>query len=181
MMANLKKSKKITGIWGIMIILLISACLMVFATNAMAESLKCKLTNNAVKVEFMPIGDEKGHAIGVYENRGLMIHENGEVATEISKGTFESIEGINYFKGYCVQTFEDDSTIWMKYEGSSKLAPNGKGRVVEKTDFEIFKGTGRFKGIKGSGTFQGGQPAFTKESRGYWHYDFMGTYTLPPK
>ena len=180
-MANLKKHKNITGIWGIMIILVISAYFLVFATKAMAEPLKYREATKAFKVEVIPVGDEKGHVIGVFENRGLMFHENGEVATEISRGTFESTEGINYWKGYCVQTFEDDSTIWMKHEGSSKPASNGKGRVVEKATFEIFKGTGRFEGIKGSGTFKGGQPAFTKESRGYWYFDFTGNYTLPPK
>jgi hypothetical protein len=149
-------------------------------TQAGAEPLNWKLTNNAVKGEVVQISDEKGHVIGVYENRGLMFHENGDVATEISKGTFESVGGINHFKGYCEQTFNDDSTIWMKYEGSSKPDPNGKGRVGEAT-FEIYKGTGRFEGIKGSGTFKGGQPAFTKESSGYWYWDFTGTYLVPPK
>jgi hypothetical protein len=46
---------------------------------------------------------------------------------------------------------------------------------------EFAEGTGRFKGIKGSGTYIGKAPQWDNDykAKGFTHYKFSGTYTLP--
>lgn len=70
------------------------------------------------------------------------------------------------FKAKSVLKFQDGSTITTRYTGtvnSEGYATNGSGKFVE--------GTGRYKGIKGTVTFDGR----ISES------DWIGQYTLPKK
>ncbi|GAJ02953.1 unnamed protein product [marine sediment metagenome] len=122
-------------------------------------------------MESIQVGDVKGHFVGMYEIKGLSSHKNGEVATYMDWGTFDSIEG---FKGYFVLTFEDGSTQWAKYQGTSKPAQGGKITLYEGT-WKYIKGTDRFAGIEGSGSFTGKN--FTPPDVVY--IDYAGTYTLP--
>jgi hypothetical protein len=137
-----------------------------------AESFKARLINGMTKMETIAVGDEEGHVVGVYERKGVTMYENGEVANEVTRGTFDSAKG---WQGYCLQTFQDGSTMWMRHRGSMR-----KGKVVEAT-FELIGGTGRYEGIKGSGTFTGGYVAYAEDSRAYGDWHFTGTYTLPKK
>jgi hypothetical protein len=70
------------------------------------------------------------------------------------------------YKAKSVLKFQDGSTITTRYSGTvdpASFATSGKG--------EFIGGTGRYKGIKGSVTFDGR----LSES------DWIGTYTLPKK
>jgi hypothetical protein len=156
-------------IWVFFGILVISAWVLGFAALAQAEDLKCKLISMGTKVETNKIDDEEGHIIGIFERKGLMIHENGELANELNRGFIEVVKGVRKFQGYCLQTFKDGSTMMMKHQGT-----NVKGQIVE-ASFQFIKGTGRFEGIKGQGTYTG-------QDYGSFNYlQFTGTYTLPQK
>jgi hypothetical protein len=156
-------------IWVLFGILVILAWVLGSAAPSQAEDLKWKLISMGTKVETNKIDDQEGHIIGIFERKGLMIHENGDVANELNRGFIDIVKGVRKFQGYCLQTFKDGSTIMMKHQGT-----NVKGQVVE-ASFELIKGTGRFDGIKGQGTFTGQD----YESFNYLH--FTGTYTLPQK
>ena len=61
--------------------------------------------------------------------------------------------------------------------------PSGKFRGFTDKPIEFVKGTGRFKGIKGKGTFSGKTAMWDKDfsSKGFAYYEYTATYTLPPK
>jgi hypothetical protein len=59
--------------------------------------------------------------------------------------------------------------MMMKHQGT-----NVKGQIAE-VSFELIKGTSRFEGIKGQGTYTG-------QDYGSFNYlHFTGSYTLPQK
>ena len=155
--------------WVLFVILVISAWVLGSAAPAQAADLKCKLISMGTKVETNKIDDQEGHIIGIFERKGLMVHENGEVANELNKGFFDSVKGVSKYQGYCLQTFKDGSTMMMKHQGTIN-----KGQIAD-ASFEFIKGTGRFEGIKGRGTYTG-------QNYGSFNYlQFTGTYTLPQK
>jgi hypothetical protein len=174
-MTTAKNGKKVSVNRAILCILMISVWILMSAAPVKAETLKCTLVSGMTKVETLKVDDQEGHIVGVYERKGVMVHENGEIANELNRGVFDSVKGVNKWQGYCVQTFKDGSTMWMKHQGTGE-----KGQIVEAT-FELIKGTGRFEGIKGQGTFTGGRVAFSKDHGGFNHLHFTGTYTLPKK
>lgn len=157
------------SMWIFFGILVITAWVLGFASSTQAEDLKCKLISTVTKVDINKVDDQEGHIVGTLERKGLMIHENGEVANELNKVIFDRVKEGSKWQGYCLQTFKDGSTIMMKHQGT-----NEKGQIVA-ASFELIKGTGRFEGIKGKGTFTG-------QDHGSFNYlQFTGTYTLPKK
>jgi hypothetical protein len=60
------------------------------------------------------------------------------------------------------------------------VPPGGKFGGYSMTA-EYAKGTGRFEGIKGSGTLTAKTPQWDNEykAKGFGYYEFSGTYTLP--
>ena len=155
--------------WCFLGIVAISAWILGPAAQAEAEELNSRLISTITKVETNKIDDQEGHVVGTFERKGLMVHENGEVANELNRGIFDNVGGVSKWQGYCLQTFKDGSTMMMKHHGT-----NVKGQIAE-ASFELIKGTGRFEGIKGGGTFTG-------QDYGSFNYlQFTGTYTLPQK
>jgi hypothetical protein len=155
--------------WVLFGILVISAWVLGSVVPAQSADLKCKLISMGTKVETNKIDDQEGHIIGIFERKGLMVHENGEVANELNKGFFDSVKGVSKYQGYCLQTFKDGSTMMMKHQGTIN-----KGQFAD-ASFEFIKGTGRFEGIKGQGTYTG------QNYESFNYLQFTGTYTLPQK
>ena len=174
-----KKDRKMTfTIWCLGVILIIAAWLLVPATQAGAETMNWKLVSMLERVEMVKVGDVEGVVIGVIDRKGLSIYENGDIATTTCRGTFDTKKG---FQGYSALTFEDGSTIVVAWRGPiSRVPPGGKFGGYTAT-FEYIKGTGRFKGIKGSGTFSSKEPRWDKDfkAKGFTYYEYAGTYTLP--
>jgi hypothetical protein len=158
--------KSIRVLFGILVL---SGWVLGSASPAQAEELKCRLISTVTKVETNKIDDQEGHIIGIFERKGLMLHDNGEVANELNRGVIDVVAGVNKWQGYCLQTFKDGSTMMMKHQGT-----NDKGKIVE-ASFEFVKGTGRFEGIKGRGTYTG------QNYESFNYLQFTGTYTLPEK
>jgi hypothetical protein len=166
-------------IWLVGAIFLITGCLLMPATQAGAEGFKCKITNYVTKVEFIPVGDAKGHIMGVYERRGLVLFEDGEVATLLSRGTFDWTNGNGPGEKYTQMTFKDGSTTWSKSHATATRGPGEKLTSIKFTG-EYVKGTGRFKGIKGSISCEGGYVTpLSKETKGDICLECTGTRTLP--
>ena len=150
-------------------------------TQAGAEDFKCKITNYLTKVEYIPVGDAKGHIVGVYERRGLVMFENGEVATLLSRGTFDWTAGNGPVEFYTIMTFKDGSTTWTKNDCTGTRAPGEKLTYIKFTG-KYVKGTGRFKGIKGSVSCEGKYVTpYSKETKGDLCLECTGTKTVPSK
>jgi hypothetical protein len=167
-------------IWGFISILVIAGFLLGSVTQAGAETLKGRSVLTATKDQRIPVNDEAGHVLGMQILEGLAFFENGEIAKLRTHSVFDSTPG----KGsqainYNIWTFEDGSTIVNRTQ--RLMVPDNSGNFSAKNTSEILKGTGRFEGIKGTGSATGKNfvPAEGEAVRVY--SDFTWTYTLPGK
>lgn len=183
-METRKGRMKSVALWGMVGFLLVAVCLLVSAPSAQAETVKFKLTSYVAQTEAIPVGDVEGHIVGVFSRKGLVLFENGEVATFTNWGTLDLIKGKGPYQGYYLLTYEDGSTAALKINGFHEPAPGGKGLFLYKITGEYTQGTGRFQGIKGtlSATGKSLTPySKEKDSRGDVVFEGTATYTLPPK
>jgi hypothetical protein len=147
------------------------------AIQAGAENMNFKLVSMVEKLEMVKVTETEGVMIGVIDRKGLSIFDNGEIATTNCRGTFDTKKG---FQGYTSMTFEDGSTLILSWKGPTSRSRDGKydqyGMAAE-----YVEGTGRFKGIKGSGTYTGKAPQWDADdkAKGFTYYEVSGTYTLP--
>jgi len=149
------------------------------ASVAGAETMKCRQVTFFTKLEVIQVGDVPDHIIGVYDQTGLASFDTGEVASLALKGTADYIKGSGPIQGYTIFTFEDGSTFALKWQGSGRADPMGKGSRFESTA-TIIRGTGRWAGIQGEGTATGRR--FVPLGAGAQLYtDVTLTYTLPSK
>jgi hypothetical protein len=132
-------------------ILLISAWVLTSAIQVGAETLNYKVYTYATKAESVPVGDVEGHTLGLNTRRAFLVFENGEVATQSSVITIDRIKGSGPSLQYSTITFSDGSTIIIKSQNIGTGTASGARATAEMTK-EIIKGTGRFEGIKGTGT-----------------------------
>jgi hypothetical protein len=141
------------------------------------KTMNFKLVSMLEKVEVVKVTDMEGVVIGVIDRKGLSMFENGDIATTACRGTFDTKKG---FQGYSSLTFADGSTLVLSWTGpTSRVAPGGKfGGFTAK--FEYANGTGRFKGIKGKGTFSEKKPNWDKafKTKGFTYYEWTETYDL---
>ena len=149
-----------------------------FAAPALSETLKCKSEAKVREQNSDMVTEE--HYVGATIREGSLTCDNGETATLRSYGTWDVIfkkEGFS--QTYTVLTFNDNSKILTKFQGRQIPDPEGKADWIWSGmtgTSEILKGTNRFKGIKGSVSFEGKQLP-SKISTSEWTF----TYTLPPK
>ena len=153
------------------VVLLIATCLLLYANQVREETEKGRVVFHMIIKEEIEVGDVPGHVVGVIEDKGLTFYENGEIATMSTVYTFDNTYGIGTAQGYSIYTFEDGSTQVHKWQES------WPEKGLTKGTFTYLRGSGRFEGIKGSGSFTG--KFFESIATGY--DDFTGTYTLPKK
>jgi hypothetical protein len=145
-----------------------------------AETVKGRSAYHFTKIERIEVGDVSGHVIGVAEHRGLMSLDTGEVAIHVSRLMFDYTNGSGTFQGYNSVTFDDGSTKIFKAQGRTTAQPAGVS-TFEAT-YTYLKGTGRFEGIQGTGSFTGKRIApLTPGASGDSYLDFTETYTLPSR
>jgi hypothetical protein len=80
--------------------------------------------------------------------------------------------------------FEDGSTLVLSWKGPTSQSRPAGGKFREYTiAVEYAEGTGRFKGVKGNGTYTAKEPQWDDDykAKGFAYYQFAGTYTLPSK
>ena len=166
---------------------LMIASVLVFAlgfsvNQATAEELKWKVTSYISNIQNIPVGDEEGHRLAVFERRGAVIFEDGETAALVGTGTTDATKDGQGGSSYYQFTFKDGSTIWSKWQFTGKLPPGEKLMTIE-PKAEFIKGTGRFDGIKGNFTCKGGfiTPVTQDKTKGDIVLECSGTRILPHK
>jgi hypothetical protein len=133
-------------------ILVISSFVLASVIQTGAETLKFKFYSYVTQYyESVPVGDVEEHMLGLMTRRAFCILENGEIATEIAVMTNDLIKGSGSAIQYRSMTFADGSTIIVRAQTTREAAVAGKPAAA-RTTREIIKGTGRFEGIKGTGT-----------------------------
>jgi len=150
------------------------------AIQAGAETVKGRYVYHFFKVERIEVGDVPGHLIGVADGRGLVSSDTGEVATQLTKLLFDYTNGSGPFQAYNLITYEDGSTKISKVQGRTTAQASGVS-TFEGT-YTFIKGTGRFEGIQGTGSFTGKRTApLTPGGPADCYLDFTETYTLPSR
>jgi hypothetical protein len=161
-------------------ILVISAWVLGSGIQAGAETLKGRSVMTETKDEHISVNDEPGHVLGVQITEGLATFENGEIAKIKNHNIYDIIPGkVAQAIIYTIWTFEDGSTVVTRTQRLMVSDPDGK--LSAKNTTELIKGSGRFLGIKGTGsatgkTFQRSEGEAMRSVN-----DFTWTYTLPTK
>ncbi len=101
----------------------------------------------------LPVLENKDHIVGIAAFRGLAIFPNDDVAVHQYEGWFDLTKGSGPFHGYALWTFQDGSQITARYAGSARKV--GEEGVAVAAKFDEISGTGRYRGVKGSGAFAG--------------------------
>jgi hypothetical protein len=151
-----------------------------FPTQAMAEELKWKEISYISNVQGIPVGDEEGHRLAVFERRGSVIFEDGEMAADFIVGTADITKESNIGECHQQYSFKDGSTIWTKAQFTGKI-PSGEKLFFMEVKAEFVKGTGRFEGIKGSYACKGPYitPPTPDKTKGDLVLECSGTRILP--
>jgi len=169
------------SMWVLFGILVISAWVLGSAIQAGAETLNYKFYVWMIKWENVPVDDVEGHIVGLAQRGGFYVFENGEIGTIKRVSLNDLVKGSGSATSYETINFADGSTIILK--GQSTL----RGTTVEATTssqrtIEIIKGTGRFEGIKGTGSTATKFLPVEKGEAGSKQYgEGTITYTLPSK
>ncbi|MGD9107649.1 MAG: hypothetical protein PVI75_00560 [Gammaproteobacteria bacterium] len=123
-------------------------------------SFEWQMIEHVVNIDVKSIDDKEKFSSGKFERMGVVILDDGET-------TFFKIQGIIFgifdtkteftdvkSLGYIVFYFNDNSKIIAEISGSEKVTSTDQPRIFTGKG-KFLKGTEKFKGIKGSFTFEG--------------------------
>ena len=150
--------------------------LAILGRTAGAETLKWRQGLRIGKAESTPVGNMPGRVVGTGESTGVAFFENGEVAATVNKFTFFYTDGSGPAESFGLYTFEDGSTFVINFPLVSTANKHERTTVFE-GDFSFIYGSGRFAGIKGSGTASGKRFAPLGAGSALY-FDYTATYTL---
>ncbi|WP_378952865.1 hypothetical protein [Pelosinus sp. sgz500959] len=120
------------------------------------HSLQVEATSYIISSQWLPAGDEAGHAIGMAKREGEGVFSNGETAKYATVSTFDSRRTTGGIaQGYSTFTFVDGSQIIFSWK--SEIGRTQDGLPYNQGHGTILKGTGRFEGIRGISDFSGQQ------------------------
>ncbi len=152
---QLLKSKKL------MLLLITLAAIFAFGvtTSLAQEKVKTKRKDYGVivKYETFKVDDFEGHAVNMYESRGVGVASTGE-SSWISKGQSDLTKGNGTHQGYYKSTDKDGDAFFSKWQGkvSTTQSPEGKPIMKWEGTYSYVKGTGKWENIQGGGTYKGG-------------------------
>jgi hypothetical protein len=119
---------------------------------ALGGKSKSRTVLHKVKSEQINVGDEEGHVMEVYEKRGIqfnMLDTSGESRTvrEVAMNDLNLRAGDGVTHGVTEIADKEGHKIYSKWEGTKRAGDAWKGTWV------LIKGTGKYEGIKGKGTW----------------------------
>jgi len=123
-----------------------------------AEKMTWKEVSHLTLVHKIKVADAEDHLVGIYEHRGVVLFTGGRQGAYVSQGRFDVYDregGERNHDGYGKMSFADGSTIIFKCRGKETFKEGSKLPWVSGQGAFI-KGTGRYEGIKGSLTYEGG-------------------------
>jgi hypothetical protein len=126
-------------------------------------------------IHTLKVPDVEGHTNNLFEAKAIGFSEKWGAYLIYETLTLDITKGEGTHQGYNHQTFPDGSTITLKFEGKNMGAGRGiTGSSSSEGTWTYIKGTGKFAGIQGRGTYKSHimDPA-------QWYSDAEGEYTLP--
>jgi len=141
-----------------------------------AETLKWRQGLTVEKLESSQVGSMPGRVTGIGESKGVAFFENGDVAATVNMFSFFYTDGSGPAVSFGQFSFEDGATFVIEFK--SNATANKRDKTTEfKGEFSFIHGSGRFAGIKGSGTASGKR--FAPLGAGsVLYFDYTGNYTL---
>lgn len=146
------------------------------AQTKISGTLSCAKPDPAYSLE---VGDHAGHALALakfactwtkpLEVDSVASKDGTDVTTSNIHGTKEDTSG------YHVSNMANGDKTFVRFSGVDTMTKDGKPVAVEGT-WSYIGGTGKFKGIKGKGTYKG-----KAEANGNMVSEVEGEYTLPGK
>jgi hypothetical protein len=163
--------------WGLLLAMLLSVSFILLPGVSAAEEIAYRAVYHVQKVETVEVGDVPGHVVGFSVTPGLIFMTKGpakgEIGTRKAITSIDIMNGKGSFTGYYTYTFPDGSTMYDKASGTFTSVDGGKKSALEGT-VEFTRGTGKFAGMKGKGTFKG-ERVGPPEAGGDGYVDITGT------
>jgi hypothetical protein len=106
-----------------------------------------------VKWEAINGGDEEGHVVATFEDKGIVTElegrkfEDGGVNRSVGLMDMNVKTGLGSGSGYLELTDRDGDKYYMTWKNEAKIPTIWEGK------FTIVKGTGKYEGMHGKGTF----------------------------
>jgi hypothetical protein len=146
------------------------------AQTKVSGTLSCAKPDPAYSIE---VSDHAGHALALakfactwtkpVEVAGVASKDGTDVTTSDVHGTKD------HTTGYHVSNMANGDKTFVRFSGIDTMTKDGKPVANEGT-WSYIGGTGRFKGIKGKGTYKG-----KADANGNMVTEVVGEYTLPGK
>ncbi|MGD0626952.1 MAG: hypothetical protein ABSB32_19865 [Thermodesulfobacteriota bacterium] len=150
---------------------LIAFAMSIFLVGDVVAGERGKVSNREIwfmtTIQTLKVPDMEGHTIHLWEAKGIILTEKWGACQGYVPATSDFItpKGIMTSQGYVQYTYPDGSTTIQKWESKGGTSPG---------TWTYLKGTGRFEGIQGGGTFTHSMVAPDR-----WYTDIEGEYTLP--
>ncbi len=147
---NQLKYKRLT------VILISLGLIFVFGVMTSVAQEKVKIKDKRywfnIKTEVMKVDDTEGHIISISETKGIDVGTGG---ISISKSFSDLVKGNGTHWGYST-TKGPDGTTFNKSEGkvTTILSPEGKPIITFEGTWSTIKGTGKWEGFTGGGTYK---------------------------
>jgi hypothetical protein len=106
----------------------------------------------ATKLEVIKIDDTEGHIIQIIEAKGVDV---GSGAIAYNRLFGDLVKGNGTLLAYTTVMYPD-GTRFLKAEGkaTTTLSPEGKPIMTAEGTFSLIRGTGKFEGFQGGGTWK---------------------------
>jgi hypothetical protein len=117
--------------------------------NAVAgEKFKCRTVTFTTKYTQIDVGDEDGHLVAVWEGKGIQNNMEGKWFNDGWVDVIRGVSDLNIKTGV-------GSMVYYGYvtdKDGDKYYYKGELKNMKLSQWEIYKGTGKFEGIRGGGT-----------------------------
>ena len=124
------------------------------------------------KLEVTEVGDTEGHNLLQYEAKDIS-SDGRFIYYKAAQADY--IKGVGPHKGYNKVVDREGGTFFTKYEGMTFTEKSPKGKPIKKVKgtYTYTKGTGKYEGIQGGGTYHG-----TMIGKGILSVDVEGEYFI---
>jgi len=133
---------------GMMALITFALGILLVANTMAGEKIKVREVSYVTKWEQINVGEEEGHVIALFEAKGIQSNKEGKTFCEgwlhRETGVFDINPKTGMTSiGYITLTDRDGDKVFLKWDV----------RPSRTNEWTFFKGTGKFEGIKGKGTF----------------------------